>query len=66
VTIHDLTVQVGRGHTGTADLAIVADSKTWLGCLAKERNLIWALLRRKIRIKGFIKLLQEFGKCFPA
>ncbi|APB32434.1 4Fe-4S ferredoxin iron-sulfur binding domain-containing protein [Gloeomargarita lithophora Alchichica-D10] len=66
VTICDRTVQVERGHTGIADLAIVADSKTWLGFVAKEKNLIWALLQRKIRIKGSIKLLQAFGKCFPA
>jgi Fe-S-cluster-containing hydrogenase component 2 len=66
VTICDRTVQVEKGHLGTADLAIAADSKTWLGFLAKEQNLIWALLRRKIRIKGSLKLLQAFGKCFPA
>jgi Fe-S-cluster-containing hydrogenase component 2 len=31
----------------------------------KEQNLIWALLRCKIRIQGSPKLLQSFGKCFP-
>jgi putative sterol carrier protein len=66
VTIRDRTVQVEEGHFGTADLAIAADSKTWLGFLAKEQNLIWALLRRKIRIRGSLKLLAEFGKYFPA
>ena len=36
------------------------------GFLAKERNLVWALLRRKIRIKGSPRLLLAFGKCFPS
>ena len=54
------------GHVGQPDLRVTADSATWLGFLAKERNLLWALLRRKIRIHGSPKLLIAFGKCFPA
>jgi ferredoxin len=50
---------------GRADLRVFADSETWLGFLAKERSLLWALLRRRIRIKGSPKLLVAFGKCFP-
>ena len=49
-----------------ADLHVTADSETWLGFLAKERSLLWALLRRRIRIKGSPKLLMAFGKCFPS
>ncbi|MES1021411.1 SCP2 sterol-binding domain-containing protein [Gloeocapsa sp. BRSZ] len=66
VTIQNKTVQVQNGHMGNANLLITADSKTWLGFLAKEQNIIWALLRRKIRLSGSLKLLQAFGKCFPA
>ncbi|MGL4619866.1 SCP2 sterol-binding domain-containing protein [Chroococcidiopsis sp.] len=66
VTIRNKTVQVQNGHIGNANLSITADSKTWLGFLAKEKNIIWALLRRKIRLRGSLKLLQAFGKCFPA
>ncbi|NJM86997.1 MAG: 4Fe-4S binding protein [Hydrococcus sp. RU_2_2] len=66
VTIENKTVRVQDGHVGEANLSVTADSKTWLGFLAKEQNLIWALLRRKIRIGGSPKLLQAFGKCFPA
>jgi hypothetical protein len=43
-----------------------ADSQTWLGFLAKERSLLWALLRRRIRIWGSPRLLLAFGKCFPS
>ncbi len=66
VTIREGTLQVHDGHQGEADLKVTADSETWLGFLAKERSLLWALLRRKIRIKGSPKLLVSFGKCFPA
>jgi NAD-dependent dihydropyrimidine dehydrogenase PreA subunit len=66
VTIRDGTCKVQDGHLGEADLRVTADSETWLGFLAKERSLMWALLRRKIRIKGSPKLLVAFGKCFPA
>jgi Fe-S-cluster-containing hydrogenase component 2 len=70
VTIRDgaLQVQEGQvqdGHQGKADLHVTADSETWLGFLAKERSLVWALLRRKVRIKGSPSLLVTFGKCFP-
>jgi ferredoxin len=66
VSIRDGTVQVQDGHQGEADLRVTADSETWLGFLAKERGLLWALLRRKIRIQGSPRLLLAFGKCFPS
>jgi NAD-dependent dihydropyrimidine dehydrogenase PreA subunit len=66
VAIHNGTLQVQDDHQGQADLHVTADSETWLGFLAKERSLLWALLRRRIRIKGPAKLLVAFGKCFPS
>jgi alkyl sulfatase BDS1-like metallo-beta-lactamase superfamily hydrolase len=66
VTIREGTLLVQEGHQGEADLKVTADSETWLSFLAKERSLLWALLRRKIRIKGSPKLLVAFGKCFPS
>jgi len=66
VTIRNGTLQVQDGHRGEADLRVTADSETWLGFLAKERSLRWALLRRRIRINGSPKLLVAFGKCFPS
>jgi putative sterol carrier protein len=65
ITIRDGALQVQDDHQGKADLHITADSETWLGFLAKERSLLWALLRRKVRIKGSPRLLLAFGKCFP-
>jgi putative sterol carrier protein len=66
IIIQNKALQVQEGHIGKADLAVMADSNTWLGFLAKERNIIWMLVRRKIRISGSLKLLQAFGKCFPS
>jgi len=66
IVIQDGKLQVRDGHIGHSALAVTADSRTWLEFLAKERNLAWAILRRKIRIKGSPKLLLAFGKCFPS
>jgi ferredoxin len=65
VVIHEHKISVKEGHVGRPDLHVTADSQTWIGFLNKERNLVWALLRRKIRLKGPFKLLVAFGKCFP-
>jgi hypothetical protein len=66
IVISDQTLTVKDGHVGEADLQVMADSGTWLGFVAKERNLAWALVRRKIRMKGSPRLLLAFGKCFPS
>ena len=66
VTIRDATVQVASGLVGTADCSVVADSATWMGVLRKEKNVVWAVIRRKVRVRGGLKLLTAFGKCFPS
>ncbi len=66
IVIRDQTVEVKEGHVGVADLEVTADSRTWLGFLSKDRNLVWALVRRKIRLKGSPRFLLAFGKCFPS
>ena len=66
VVISKKTLTITKEHVGTRSLHIVADSGTWLGFIRKERNLLWALLRRKIRIQGSPRLLMAFGKCFPS
>jgi len=65
VIIRDRNLEVITGHEGTADLMITADARTWLGFLAKEKNLFMALLQRKIRIKGSPLLMKKFAACFP-
>jgi len=66
VTIRDQSLKVETGLVGTADCAITADAATWLGFLRKERSIVWAIVRRKVRVKGKLSLLTAFGKCFPS
>jgi Fe-S-cluster-containing hydrogenase component 2 len=65
IVIRNQKLTIQDGHVGQPDLHVTADSKTWIGFLKKERNIVWALVRRKIRLKGPLKLLVAFGKCFP-
>ena len=65
VVIKDQKICVEDGHVGKPDLHVTADSQTWIGFLRKEKNVVWALLQRKIRLDGPLKLLVAFGKCFP-
>ncbi len=66
VTIKNQQIKVENGLVGAANLKVIADSETWLGFLAKEKNFAWAVLTRKIRFKGSPKLFLAFGKCFPS
>jgi ferredoxin len=66
IVIQDKTVQVSDAHVGKPGLRVTVDSQWWLGFLAKERNLLWGLLRRKIRLNGSPRLLLAFAKCFPS
>jgi Fe-S-cluster-containing hydrogenase component 2 len=65
IVIKDQKISVKEGHVGQRDLHVTADSQTWIGFLRKEKNVVWALLRRKVRLDGPLKLLVAFGKCFP-
>ncbi len=65
ITLRGKTIKVEDGIVGKADLVISADAKTWIGFLRQEKNLVWALLTRKLRLKGDPRLLVKFGKCFP-
>ena len=66
VAIRDKTISVQNGLAGKPHLLITADSRTWLRFIRKEGSLAWALLTRRIRVKGSPRLLMAFGKCFPS
>jgi hypothetical protein len=66
VVIRDQSVRVADGLEGNPQLHVIADGQTWLRFLRKETSLLWALLRRKIRIQGSPRLLLAFGRCFPS
>lgn len=64
--IHDKRIEIHDGHLGDPDFHLTADARTWVQCLAKEKNMMWAILTRRIRIKGPMKLMLAFAKCFPS
>lgn len=66
VVIRNKTIDVTDGHHGTPDCAVTADADTWCGFLRKERSIVWAIVRGKVKVKGQFKLLPAFGKCFPS
>ncbi len=66
LVIEDGTLEVVEGHVGAPDLGVVADADTWLAFLAGERNVVWAIMTRKIRLDGPVALLKRFGACFPS
>ncbi|NOS71202.1 MAG: 4Fe-4S ferredoxin [Verrucomicrobia bacterium] len=66
VVIRSGTITVESGLKGEPNLHVTADSATWLGFLAKEKNLPWALLTRRIKLRGNPKWLLAFGRCFPS
>jgi len=66
ITIRDQKLHVERGLHGKPNLHIKADSKTWIGFLAREKSLVWALLTLRIRLSGSPAWLLRFGRCFPS
>lgn len=66
VTIRDAKITVENGLHGKPSIKVIADSETWLGFLAGERNLLWALLTRHVRLRGNPKWLLAFKRFFPS
>ncbi|TAH39354.1 MAG: 4Fe-4S ferredoxin [Planctomycetota bacterium] len=66
VRIHEQKLEVTGGLQGRADLTVTADSATWLQVLARDRGILTALLRRRIRVRGPVRLLRAFARCFPS
>ncbi|HEV8429933.1 MAG TPA: SCP2 sterol-binding domain-containing protein [Pyrinomonadaceae bacterium] len=66
VTIRAGKVTVENDLLGKPNLKVIADSETWLGFLAGERNLFWALLTRRVRLQGNPKWLLALKRCFPS
>lgn len=65
VTIRDRELDVDEGHHGTPDIHVTADSDTWIRFLNKQASMPWALVTRRIKIKGSPLLLRTFARCFP-
>ena len=64
--IEDQALSVAHGLRGRPDLRVTADSDAWLGFLRRDRSLVWALVRGRIRLWGSPRLLRRFASCFPS
>jgi hypothetical protein len=62
VGIREGTIKIENGLNGDCNIDVVADGETWLG---EGKNLFWALLTRRIRLRGNPKWLLAFKRCFP-
>ncbi|QVL46365.1 MAG: SCP2 sterol-binding domain-containing protein [Methylophilaceae bacterium] len=65
IKIYGGKLEVFEGHIDKPNLEGEADSIAWVKFLNKEVSLFRCLATRKIKLKGSIKLLPAFGKCFP-
>lgn len=45
-------------------LCVAACSATWVRFLRRETNVVWAVMRRRITLRGPLRLLRRFGDCF--
>jgi epoxyqueuosine reductase QueG len=66
VVIGNQSISVENGLGGEADLHVETDTRTWLAVLNGERSLLGSLLMRRIRVRGPLRLLREFRRCFPS
>jgi hypothetical protein len=57
---------MGEAFVGKSDVTVTADSRVRLNFLSRKRNLPGLLLCRALRMKGNLRLLADFGRCFPA
>ncbi|MFO1008376.1 MAG: SCP2 sterol-binding domain-containing protein [Planctomycetaceae bacterium] len=66
VTIRNQLLGVQSGRVGEADCYVRADAATWLGFLRKEKSIVWAIICRRLKVRGPLSLLTRFGQCFPS
>jgi hypothetical protein len=66
VEIRDQKIEIQTSLRDKPDLCLEADAKTWLRYLRGESSIVLALLLRKVRLRGPLRLLQAFGRCFPS
>jgi putative sterol carrier protein/Fe-S-cluster-containing hydrogenase component 2 len=62
--IKDQTLSIYDGKHGQPDVTVRADAQTWIDVLNKDARVVPALLTGKLRVKGPLRLLTAFGKCF--
>jgi ferredoxin len=64
VTIRDGKLTVADGHVDVPDLRVVANAAWWLRFVTGDARLLGGLVRGKLRVRGPVRLLAAFGRCF--
>ncbi len=62
--VKDKTLSIEEGLVGTADIEIEIDGEDWIDLLNQRLNPVWAVITRRLKIKGDRNLLFRFQKCF--
>lgn len=65
VTISNQTIRKEDGLHGEPNLTVYADGEAWVRFLNRKTTGVFAVLTRKIRLRGDPRLLVSFGNCFP-
>ena len=65
VRIDDGTLEVEPGLVGAPDVLIRADGALWIDIVTKRRSPVWAVITRRLHIRGDRTLLDRFAACFP-
>jgi ferredoxin len=63
--IHAGKFDISEGHHGDPDIRVTTDTRTWMSAIAKETPIPWEIIRRRIKVRGPLRLLRALGKCFP-
>jgi ferredoxin len=66
IGIADQRLLIETGHVGKAKLRVKVDSVAWIDFLAKRTTLGKMILRRKLQFWGDLRVLAQFGRCFPS
>jgi ferredoxin len=65
VRIDDGTLQVQDGLQGTPDLLVRAAATDWLAVVSGRLHPVKAVVTRRLRTRGDVRLLRRFAACFP-
>jgi ferredoxin len=58
-------LHIEPGLSPTADVRVEIDGRLWLELLRGQRNPVWLVLTRRMRITGDRAALNAFQRCFP-
>lgn len=65
VVVAGSSLDVREELWGTADLTIMSRDVDWISILHGELNPVWAVVTRKLKLKGNKSLMKDFMSCIP-